>query len=127
MPFRGDENLLRRLLLNLLDNAIKHTLRGGALTISCRHTGEQYLITVSDTGTGIPAEARSHIFDRFYRADSARSRSEEDGARLTSGAGLGLSIALWVAEAHDGTLELLHSSDEGTAFQLILPAPVRPR
>lgn len=122
MPFRGDENLLRRLLLNLLDNAIKHTPRGGAVTISCRHTGEQYIITVSDTGTGIPAGAQSHIFDRFYRADSSRSRAEEDGAGLTSGAGLGLSIARWIAEAHDGTLELLHSSNEGTVFQLILPA-----
>ncbi|MDT4896930.1 MAG: two-component system, OmpR family, sensor kinase [Acidobacteriota bacterium] len=127
MPFRGDENLLRRLLLNLLDNAIKHTPRGGAVTISCRHTGEQYIITVSDTGTGIPTEAQPHVFDRFYRADSARSRAEEDGAGLTSGAGLGLSIARWIAEAHDGTLELLHSSNEGTVFQLILPAPATAR
>jgi heavy metal sensor kinase len=127
MLFRGDENLLRRLLLNLLDNAIKHTPKGGAVTISCRRTGEQYVITVSDTGTGIPAGAQPHIFDRFYRADSSRSRAEEDGSGLTSGAGLGLSIARWVAEAHDGTLELLHSSDEGTAFQIVLPAPVRAR
>jgi heavy metal sensor kinase len=125
MPFRGDENLLRRLLLNLLDNAIKHTPKGGAVTISCRHTGEQYVITVSDTGTGIPTEAQPHIFDRFYRADSARSRGDDDNAGLTSGAGLGLSIARWVAEAHDGTLELLHSSKAGTIFQLILPAPGR--
>jgi heavy metal sensor kinase len=127
MPFRGDENLLRRLLLNLLDNAIKHTPRGGAVTISCRHTGEQYIMTVSDTGTGIPVGAQSHIFDRFYRADSSRSRAEEDGVGLTSGAGLGLSIARWIAEAHDGTLELVHSSNEGAVFQLILPAPGRVR
>jgi heavy metal sensor kinase len=123
MPFRGDENLLRRLLLNLLDNAIQHTPRGGAVVISCKRAEAGYVITVSDTGTGIPAEAQAHIFDRFYRADSARSRAEDEGASLTSGAGLGLSIARWVAEAHDGTLELLHSSDEGTAFQLTLPAP----
>jgi heavy metal sensor kinase len=124
MPFRGDENLLRRLLLNLVDNAIKYTPRGGAVTVSCRPEGKRYIITVSDTGPGIPAEAQPHIFERFYRADSARSRAEDDGAGLTSGAGLGLSIARWIAEAHDGTLELLHSSEAGSVFQLVLPAPV---
>jgi heavy metal sensor kinase len=123
MPFRGDENLLRRLLLNLVDNAIKYTPRGGAVTVSCKLEAKSYIITVGDTGEGIPAEAQPHIFDRFYRADSARSRAEDDSAGLTSGAGLGLSIARWVAEAHDGTLELLHSSEAGSAFQLILPAP----
>jgi heavy metal sensor kinase len=122
MPFRGDENLLRRLLLNLLDNAIKHTPKGGEVTILCRRERAQYIINVSDTGGGIPAEAQPHIFDRFYRADSARSRAEGDSNGLTSGAGLGLSIARWVAEAHDGTLELLHSSAAGSVFQLILPA-----
>jgi heavy metal sensor kinase len=124
MPFRGDENLLRRLLLNLVDNAIKYNPRGGAVTVSCRPEGKRYIITVSDTGPGIPAEAQPHIFERFYRADSARSRAEDDGAGLTSGAGLGLSIARWIAEAHEGTLELLHSSEAGSVFQLVLPAPV---
>jgi heavy metal sensor kinase len=123
LPFRGDESLLRRLLLNLLDNAIKHTPRGGALTVSCKREGARYVINVGDTGTGIPAEARPHIFDRFYRADGARSRAEDDGADLTSGSGLGLSIARWVAEAHGGSLELLYSSAAGSAFQLTLPAP----
>jgi heavy metal sensor kinase len=127
MPMRGDENLLRRLLLNLLDNAIKHTPKGGAVMISCKREEKRYVITISDTGVGIPAAAQPHIFDRFYRADSARARAEDDGARLTSGAGLGLSIARWVAEAHDGTLELLHSSAAGSVFQLILPAPATAR
>jgi two-component system OmpR family sensor kinase len=121
MPFRGDESLLRRLLLNLVDNAVKYTPRGGAVTVSCKPDGNRYLITVSDTGPGIPAEAQAHIFERFYRADTARSRAEDDSAGLMSGAGLGLSIARWIAEAHDGTLELLHTSDAGSAFQLILP------
>ena len=120
MPFRGDENLLRRLLLNLVDNAIKYTPRGGAVTVSCKTDGKCYIITVSNTGPGIPAESRPHIFERFYRADNARSRVEDEPAGLTSGAGLGLSIARWIAEAHDGTLELLRSSDAGTVFQLIL-------
>jgi heavy metal sensor kinase len=123
MPFRGDESLLRRLLLNLLDNAIKHTPEGGAITISCKREGARYVIAVGDTGAGIPAEAQPHIFDRFYRADGARSRVEDDGAGLTGGAGLGLSIARWIAEAHDGTLELLHSSAAGSVFQLTLPSP----
>jgi len=123
MPFRGDENLLRRLLLNLVDNAIKYTPSAGAVTVSCKREGNRYIITVSDTGPGIPAEAQPRIFDRFYRADSARSRAEDDAAGLTSGAGLGLSIARWVAEAHEGSLELLHSSTAGSVFQLILPAP----
>jgi two-component system, OmpR family, sensor kinase len=121
MPFRGDENLVRRLLLNLVDNAIKYTPRGGAVTVSCETHGKRYIVTVSDTGPGIPAEAQPHIFDRFYRADSARSRAEQDSAGLTSGAGLGLSIARWVAEAHEGTLELLRSSAAGSVFELILP------
>jgi heavy metal sensor kinase len=123
LPFRGDENLLRRLVLNLLDNAIKHTPRGGAVAIFCKREAKRYIITVSDTGRGIPAEAQPHIFERFYRADSARSRADKEGASLTSGAGLGLSIARWIAEAHDGTLELLHSSNSGSVFQLTLPAP----
>jgi heavy metal sensor kinase len=121
MPFRGDENLLRRLLLNLVDNAIKYTPKGGAVTVACKREAKRYIITVSDTGPGIPAEAQPRIFDRFYRADSARSRAEDDSAGLTSGAGLGLSIARWIAEAHDGTLELLQSSSTGSVFQLVLP------
>jgi signal transduction histidine kinase len=122
MPFRGDENLLRRLLLNVLDNAIKYTPTGGALTISCKLEANRYVIEVSDTGKGITPEAQPHIFDRFYRADTARSRAEAEGA-LTGGAGLGLSIARWIAEAHDGTLELLNTSPAGSVFRLVLPAP----
>ena len=124
MPFRGDENLLRRSLLNLVYNAIKYTPSGGDITVSCRREGKRYIITVLDTGPGIPSEAQPNIFDRFYRVDSARSRIEDDGA-LTSGAGLGLSIARWVAEAHGGTLELIESSAAGSVFQLSLPVPQR--
>ena len=124
MPFRGDENLLRRSLLNLVYNAIKYTPSAGAITVSCRRAGKRYIITVRDTGAGIPSEAQPNIFDRFYRVDSARSRIEDDGA-LTSGAGLGLSIARWVAEAHEGTLELKESSAAGSVFQLSLPVPQR--
>ena len=127
MPFRGDENLLRRLLLNLVDNAIKYSPKGGGVTVSCKRAATSYIIIVSDTGPGIPTEAQPHIFNRFYRADSARSRDEDDSVGLTSGAGLGLSIARWVAEAHEGKLELLQSSTAGSVFQLVLPVPVSAR
>jgi two-component system OmpR family sensor kinase len=76
---------------------------------------------VLDQGPGIPAEAQAQIFERFFRVDRARSR---DGATETSGAGLGLAIARWIAEAHGGRLELVRSTDAGTHFQLVLPAMV---
>ncbi|MBK9316105.1 MAG: heavy metal sensor histidine kinase [Acidobacteria bacterium] len=117
--FRGDEGLLRQMLLNLLDNALKHTPSGGRVSVQMAQHDEVYEISVSDTGTGIPAEAQPHIFDRFYRSDKARSRSETiNGA----GAGLGLAIARWVAEAHSGSLTLLRSDAGGSVFSVALPA-----
>src|SRR6185436_13138843 len=89
-PYYGDEDLLRRMILNLLDNAIKHTPPGGVIRIRLKRQEAKYLITIADTGTGIPAEAQPHIFERFYRADKARARAETDNG---SGAGLGLAIA----------------------------------
>jgi heavy metal sensor kinase len=125
MPFRGDEELIRRMLLNLLDNAIKYTPAGGHVSVKCEARGKEYVLTVSDTGAGIPAEAQAQIFQRFYRADKARSRRSEsaDGyGATTSGAGLGLSIALLVAEAHKGSLELLRSDERGSVFVATLPS-----
>jgi signal transduction histidine kinase len=116
IPFRGDEGLLRQLLLNLLDNAIRHTPPGGSVRLSLAHFDSAYEITVADTGTGIPAAAQPHIFERFYRANQSRSREDEIG-----GGGLGLAIARWVAEAHDGQLELRHSDEKGSVFVLTLP------
>jgi two-component system, OmpR family, sensor kinase len=114
----GDEGLLRQMLLNLLDNAIKHTPPGGVVSVSLDSSGPALEITVADTGSGIPTEAQPHIFDRFYRVDKARSRSENaDG----SGAGLGLAIARWVAEAHNGGLALRRSDARGSAFTVSLP------
>lgn len=117
--FRGDEGLLRQMLLNLLDNALKHTPSGGRVSVQMAERDAAYEITVSDTGTGIPAEAQPHIFDRFYRSDKARSRSETGNG---AGAGLGLSIARWVAEAHSGSLTLLRSDAGGSVFSVALPA-----
>ena len=119
LALQADEDLLRRMLLNLVDNAIKYTPPGGKVHVECQREGEDYALRVSDTGAGIPAELQSRIFERFFRADKARSRSEGD----TGGAGLGLSIALWIAEAHHGRLELTRSDSTGTTFTAWLPAP----
>jgi two-component system OmpR family sensor kinase len=121
LPFRGGDALLRRMLLNLLDNAIKYTPRGGTVALSVAARGRAYAIEVSDTGRGIPPEARERLFDRFYRA--ARVRTAGDAV---SGAGLGLAIARWIAEAHGGSLDLTRSDDAGSTFTVTLPAPARP-
>jgi heavy metal sensor kinase len=128
MPYAGDEALLHRLVVNLLDNAIKHSPRsatvGVRLARSVDERGESYHVEVSNAGAPIPAELAPRIFDRFVRGDAARSREEGDGTddsdAPTSGAGLGLSIARWIATAHDGTLELIRSDDSGTVFRLCL-------
>jgi two-component system OmpR family sensor kinase len=117
--FRGDEGLVRRMVLNLLDNAIKNTPRGGQVRVELEHTESNYKISITDTGTGISPEAQPHIFERFYRADKTRSRNgETDG----SGAGLGLAIAQWVAEMHGGRIALVRSDKNGSAFAVALPS-----
>jgi heavy metal sensor kinase len=118
-PYRGDEGLLRQMLLNLLDNAIKHTPPGGRVRVELERLPAAYAIIVADTGSGIPAEAHSHIFERFYRVDKARSRTSM--TEINGGAGLGLAIAKWIAEAHDGRLELQSSGASGTTFVASLP------
>ena len=115
----GDEQLLRQMLMNLLGNAIKHTPPGGVIRIAATRHDNQYQIKVADTGSGIPLDAQPHIFERFFRADSARARHGSNG----SGAGLGLAIARWIAEAHNGRLELERSDDHGSVFVATLPAP----
>ncbi len=117
--FHGDEGLIRRLLLNLLDNAIKYTPQGGKVTLECKRQSPQYVVNITDTGPGIPPDLQPRIFERFFRADKARSRSETD----SGGAGLGLSIARWIAEAHHGELVLTRSDSSGTTFTVTLPAP----
>jgi heavy metal sensor kinase len=113
----GDEALLRRMMLNLLDNAIKFTSVGGSVSIRCGEQNGFYHLSVQDSGPGIPAELQSRIFERFFRADKARSRTEGD----RTGAGLGLSIGSWIAGAHGGRLELTRSTPEGSIFTAIFP------
>lgn len=118
LPIYADESLLRRLFLNLIDNAVKYTAPGGSITIESRSAQGGYEVSVSDTGPGIPEEFRGRIFERFFRVDPARSRSAQNGG----GAGLGLSIALWIAEAHHGNLALASSSPAGSTFSVFLPS-----
>jgi signal transduction histidine kinase len=122
-PLVGDEDLLRRMVLNLVDNAIKHSPPGGVVRVGLDRAGDAYRVTVSDQGPGIPAEARERVFERFFRLDAARAR--DDAGSGGSGAGLGLAIARWVAEAHGGRLELVRSDAAGTLFAATLPAGPR--
>ena len=119
IAFRGDEPLIRRMVLNLLHNAIKYTPQG-QVRVSVQENSDHCEVVISDTGPGIPREAQSQIFDRFFRADKARSRDESLNG---SGAGLGLSIAKWVAELHGGSIVLDRSDGEGATFVISLPNP----
>ena len=114
IPFRGDEELLRRMLLNLLDNAIKYTPSGGSVSVELSREKDEVRIIVSDTGVGIPADDAPHVFERFYRVEKARSRAD-------GGSGLGLAIAKWVAEAHKGSIHLVSSPGQGSTFTVSLP------
>jgi heavy metal sensor kinase len=110
----GDDELLKRLLLNLLDNAVKYTPTGGEIRLSLVARNGDARITVKDTGVGIPVEDQPRVFDRFYRVDKARSRA-------VGGAGLGLSIARWIVEAHNGTLSVESKPGSGSTFTVGLP------
>jgi two-component system OmpR family sensor kinase len=128
MPIHGDEALVRRLTMNLLDNAIKYTPEGGKINVACQRAGSEYSLTVRDSGPGILAEAQEKIFERFFRLDPARTQNRralgtaETAAPATTGAGLGLAIARWIAEAHHGRLVLVHSDASGSTFAAFLPA-----
>ena len=115
----GDEDLIRRLMVNLLDNAIRYTPAGSTVRVDLEQASGGYALSISDHGPGIPADVQPHIFERFYRADAARTR--RDGA--DGGAGLGLALARWIAEAHGGHLTLAQSSEAGTTFTAFLRNP----
>ena len=106
--------MLRRLMMNLLDNAIKYTPIGGSVEAKVKQRPGEAEIEVADTGIGIEAEAAARVFERFYRVDKARSRAE-------GGSGLGLSIAKWAAEAHGGSIHLESQPGRGSTFTVRLP------
>jgi heavy metal sensor kinase len=113
VSLQGDDELLQRMILNLLDNAVKYTPAGGEVLIELTAHNGDARITVLDNGIGIPAKDQPHVFDRFYRVDKARSR-------VMGGAGLGLSIARWVAEIHGGRVNV-ESGAGGSVFTVELP------
>jgi heavy metal sensor kinase len=110
----GDDEMLKRMLLNLLDNAVKYTAPGGEIGVTLELQNGRARLVVADTGFGIPAEDQARIFDRFYRVDKARSRA-------LGGAGLGLSIARWIAEAHGGMISVESAVGRGSTFTVELP------
>lgn len=115
LKVRGDENLLRRLLLNLLDNAVKHNYEGG--TVEAVVAGRQ--VEIKNTGPEIPGDKHELIFERFYRIDKAHSRQADT---LTSGAGLGLAIAKWIAEIHRAKLTVSRTETGENIFSVEFPS-----
>ncbi|MBI1967802.1 MAG: HAMP domain-containing protein [Gemmatimonadetes bacterium] len=113
-----DRSRIRQLLLNLLTNAVKYTPKGGTVRMALGQDDGQVTLAVADTGIGIAPGDLPHIFDRFWRADSARTRTGE-----RPGAGLGLAICKWIAEAHGGTIEVQSRPGRGTTFMVTLPKP----
>jgi two-component system, OmpR family, sensor kinase len=116
VPVRGDTELLQRLLVNLLQNAVLHTPPEGAVSVDVAVNGSEVGIRVNDSGHGIAEEDRTRIFDRFVQLDPSRR---------TEGAGLGLTIAKWIAEAHGGSLTIESSGPRGTTFCVLLPVAAR--
>ncbi len=110
----GDRDRLKQVLLNLISNAIQYTPQGGDIFLNMKKIGDQARIIIRDTGPGIPAEHLPHIFDRFYRAEKSRTRS------TVSGFGLGLSIAHWIVEHHQGRIEVESKEGKGTTFVIWL-------
>jgi len=115
----GDEDLLQRMIGNLLENAIRHTEPGREVRVRCLQDGTLARVEVCDEGPGVPPELREQIFERFFRVDPARTGMNG------SGAGLGLPIARWIAEVHGGTLRLERSGPEGSTFVGVLPRSSR--
>ena len=116
----GDRDRLRRLAVILLDNAIKFTPAGGTVSVRVGRAGGRPFLAVADTGAGIPAEHLPHVFERFYRADAART-TERGAPGESSGVGLGLSIARWIADAHGGEIDIRSVVGSGTTVTVSFP------
>jgi signal transduction histidine kinase len=112
----GDKERIKQLLYILLDNAIKYNKPGGEIGVKLIKKENSVIMQIADTGIGIPQEKIPHIFERFYRIDIGRSRSQ-------GGTGLGLSIAAWIVDAHEGHIKVTSKLGEGTMVQITLPIP----
>jgi heavy metal sensor kinase len=111
----GDAGWLERLVLNLLDNAMKFTREGGAVVVRVSRNGDRASLEVTDTGIGMTPEVTTHVFERFYQADPSRSPA-------SGGAGLGLSLVKWIVDRHHGTITVESTPDRGSTFRVTLPA-----
>jgi two-component system OmpR family sensor kinase len=110
----GDAARLIQVIMSLVDNAITYTNPGGKVTLSVVIDDDMALLSVRDTGIGIAPEDQKHIFERFYRADPARSRA-------AGGSGLGLSIVDWIVKAHNGSVRVESQVGRGSTFIVSLP------
>jgi OmpR-family two-component system manganese-sensing sensor histidine kinase len=128
----GDYDQLSRLFINLVSNSLQYTPKAGSVTVklnTTQHHGISSLqVQVQDTGIGIPEEALPHLFERFYRVDPARSRSETRATPGKTGTGLGLAIAKAICDTHHGSIRVQSKLKQGTTFTVqlpIAPAPIR--
>jgi signal transduction histidine kinase len=110
----GDRSLVRRLVMILLDNAMKYTPERGTITVTVSASGKNALLEVQDNGIGIATTEIGRVFERFYRADSSRNRDE-------GGSGLGLAIAKWIAESHQAQIVLRSEPNQGSTFVISFP------
>lgn len=110
----GDRDLLKQLVLNLVDNAIKYSPPNSDVTVSLYETGDTVQIVVADRGPGIPPDQLEQIFERFYRVSGAQSRT-------VGGAGIGLAISRWIAQAHGGDIRVESDVGAGSRFIVVLP------
>lgn len=113
-PVQGDRDRLVQMVLNLLDNALRHTPDGGRISVRATNGGGEVRLVVADTGPGIPSDHLAHLFERFYRVDRARSPGK-------GGAGLGLAIVRQIVEAHRGSIEVRSTPGQGATFEITLP------
>jgi len=113
VEFIGDEHLIRRLLLNITDNALKYT-HNGEIEFGLKPLPDMVEISIRDTGIGIPEEDLPHVFDRFYRVDKSRNTANR-------GSGLGLAISKWIVEAHNGEINIESIRGKGTVVKIRLP------
>ncbi len=113
---RGSSSMLREMAMNLIDNGVKYNRPGGHVYVTMQQdmTQHQIVLTVRDTGIGIPEDVQERVFERFYRVDESRSKK-------SGGSGLGLSIVKHIVEQHKGTVEMTSRINEGTTFVIRLP------
>jgi signal transduction histidine kinase len=114
---QADPDMLMRVFSNLCDNALHHTPANGSVTIAAEQHGSELVISVTDTGEGIPPEALPRIFERFFRADTSRRSA-------TGGSGLGLAIVQAIVEAHNGKIWAENAPEGGACIRFMLPLPV---